>query len=221
MKDLDDINPFNISGVDGGKESKQGNGGVEVTTVVTYKNPFVVNRKLVTVSLALGEGVACNTIFASRFLQAIKASMITKNNDLVSGLLGENFRPKMIVPQIDKEAPKESEGLPVSLTVKIQGKQDNMKDRGIRNITVEQKKTVINRHLIPCQHRSAGRSPSKNIEEGKTMDTDRKENYWRIKDKVVLPIGRVEATKPENMEDLYASLQSRGTEEEDNIPLPY
>ena len=63
LKGLEDMDPFNISGVDGGKESEHGKGGVDVTTVITYKNPFVVNGKLVTVSLALGEGVACNTTF--------------------------------------------------------------------------------------------------------------------------------------------------------------
>ena len=54
LKDLEDVDPLNISVVDGGKEGEQGNGGVYVTTVITYKTPFVVNGKPVTVSLALG-----------------------------------------------------------------------------------------------------------------------------------------------------------------------
>ena len=64
LKDIGGVDPFNISGVDGGKESEQGNVGVDVTAVITYKTPFLVNGKPVTVSLALGEGVACNTIFS-------------------------------------------------------------------------------------------------------------------------------------------------------------
>ena len=37
LKDMDDVDPFNISGVDGGKESEQGKGGVDVTTLpVSY-----------------------------------------------------------------------------------------------------------------------------------------------------------------------------------------
>ena len=52
------MDPFSISGVDSEKESEQGKGGLDSTTGVTYKTPFGVIRKQVTVSLALGEGVA-------------------------------------------------------------------------------------------------------------------------------------------------------------------
>ena len=58
MKDLDNRDTFNIIGLDRGKEIDHGKEGVDVTAVITYKTPFVVNRKMVTVSLALGEGVA-------------------------------------------------------------------------------------------------------------------------------------------------------------------
>ena len=34
-KDTDDVDPFNISGVDGRKEDGQGNGGVDVTELFT------------------------------------------------------------------------------------------------------------------------------------------------------------------------------------------
>ena len=40
LKDLDDEDPFNISGVNRRRESEQGKGGVEVTTVIKYKNLF-------------------------------------------------------------------------------------------------------------------------------------------------------------------------------------
>ena len=62
--------------------------GVEFTAAITYKTPFVVNGKLMTVFLDLGEGVACNTIFSCPFLKTIKASIMTGNNYLVSGILG-------------------------------------------------------------------------------------------------------------------------------------
>ena len=88
--------------------------------VITYKTSFVVNGKLVTVYLALGEGVACNTIFSWTFLQTIKASIINENNALVSGILGDQFKLEMIVPKRTKESPKTSEGLTVSLEVAIQ-----------------------------------------------------------------------------------------------------
>ena len=35
LKDLEGMDPFNISGVDGGKESSQVKGGVDVTAVIT------------------------------------------------------------------------------------------------------------------------------------------------------------------------------------------
>ena len=63
LKNLEDVNQFNISRLDKEKEGEQGNGGVDVTTVINYKTPIVVNRKPATVSLALGEVVAFNTIF--------------------------------------------------------------------------------------------------------------------------------------------------------------
>ena len=62
LKYLDDVDPFNISGVDRGKESEQGKGGVDVTAVMALKK-LVVNGKPVKVPLALGGMVACNTIF--------------------------------------------------------------------------------------------------------------------------------------------------------------
>ena len=65
-----------------------------------------------------------------------------------------------------------------------------------------------------------GRSPSKITEEGKTVDTDRKEKERRRKEKVVLPTGGGEATNTEKIEDLYASVQSWGSEQEGNLPFP-
>ena len=53
LKDLDDVYPFNIIQVDGGKESEQGKQGVEVTAFITYISTFDVNKIPVTVSLAL------------------------------------------------------------------------------------------------------------------------------------------------------------------------
>ena len=77
---------------------------------------------------------------------------MAENNVLVSGLLGEQFRMEMMVPQRSKEAPKTSEGLPVSLSFSIQGKQENMKYRRSRNSRVELKKTVIHQRQIPGQN---------------------------------------------------------------------
>ena len=132
--------------------SKQVNEGVYFTALITYKTPSVVNGKLVTVSLALGEGVACKSIFSWPFLQTIKASIVTNNNALVRGIIGGQFRLEMLVTQGAKEAPKTSEGLPVLLPVSIQGKQENMKNISIMNRRVELKNTVIHQHQIPVQH---------------------------------------------------------------------
>ena len=77
----------------------------------------MVNGKPVKISLSLGEGVAYNTIVLWPFMYTIKASIVTENNALVIGILGEHFRLDMMVPQRDKESPKTSEVLPVSLPV--------------------------------------------------------------------------------------------------------
>ena len=74
------------------KKKEQVKAGVDVNAVVTYKNLFVINGKPVTVSLALGEGVVCNAIFSCPLLTKIKASIITYNSYLVSGLLREQFK---------------------------------------------------------------------------------------------------------------------------------
>ena len=58
----------------------------------------------------------------------------------------------MMVPQRSKEAPKKSEGLPVSLPVSVKETQDNMNGRGSRNITLDPKNTVIYQRQIPGQH---------------------------------------------------------------------
>ena len=68
LKDMEDMETFSISGVGGGKEGEEDRGGIDVTAVITYNTPFVVNGQQVTVSFALGEGVACNTIFSCPFL---------------------------------------------------------------------------------------------------------------------------------------------------------
>ena len=57
----------------------------------------------------------------------------------------------MMVPQRAKEVNKTSEGLPVSLLVSIQGKQDNKKDRVSRNSRVELKNKAIHQRHIPGQ----------------------------------------------------------------------
>ena len=47
------MDSFKISVVDGVKESEQGKLGVYVTSLITYKSPILVNRKLVIVPIAL------------------------------------------------------------------------------------------------------------------------------------------------------------------------
>ena len=93
--------------------------------------------------------MAHNTIFSWTFLQTVKDSIITYNNDLISGILGYQFKMEMMVTQRAKETPKTPEGLPVSSPVET---QNNTKDRCSRNITVELKRTVIHQHKIPVQN---------------------------------------------------------------------
>ena len=81
----------------------------------------------------------------------IKSSIVLDNKSLVSVLLGEQFRLGMMFPQRAKEAPKTSEGIPFLLTVSIQEKQENIKDRDSRNTRVELTKTVIHQLHISVQ----------------------------------------------------------------------
>ena len=94
--------------------------GVEVTEVITYKTPLVVNGKPVTVYLSLLEGVARNTIFSWTFLQTIKYEIITNGNALVIGLIGEQFNTDIMAPQRSKEYTRTPEGIPVSFPSAIQ-----------------------------------------------------------------------------------------------------
>ena len=59
LKFMDTADPFNISGLYGGKESE-----VYVTALINYKTPFMVTGQPVTAYLALIEGVSVNTIFS-------------------------------------------------------------------------------------------------------------------------------------------------------------
>ena len=92
LKYLYDVDPFNISVVEKGKESEQVKGRVYVTAVITYKIPFMVNIQPGTVSLDLLGWLVCNTIFLWMFLQTVKASIMTENKYLVGGFLGYQLK---------------------------------------------------------------------------------------------------------------------------------
>ena len=121
--------------------------------------PYVVNVQLVTFSLALGEGMVCNTNFSWLFLQTIQASIITNNNILISGIFGDQSNLDMMILQRAKEAPKTSEGLPVLFQVTIPETQNNMEVKGIMDSMVELNKMVIHQHQIPGHMRGAGKTP--------------------------------------------------------------
>ena len=140
---MEDMETFKISGVGSGKEGEEDKGGIDVTAVITYKTPFVVNGQQVTVSFALGEGVACNTIFSYPFLYAIKGSVLTESNTLVSGMLGETFRLELMIPPRAREAPKTVGGMPTSLVAR--GSQKEEKE-------VEVQETVLHKRHMPGQH---------------------------------------------------------------------
>ena len=72
LKDLEDVYSFNIIGVDGVRGGEQEKGGLEVTILITYKTTFVLNEKPVTVSLALGEGLVCNTISHGHYCRQLR-----------------------------------------------------------------------------------------------------------------------------------------------------
>ena len=59
-----------------------------------------------TVPFDLGKVVACNTLFVWSLTKTIKAYIKTKNNALISGLLGEQFKLDMMVPKYLSKNPK-------------------------------------------------------------------------------------------------------------------
>lgn len=63
LKGLYGVDPFNTSGVDRLKYHEQGKVGVDVTSVITYKNPLMVNSQPMMVYLALRELVAFTSSF--------------------------------------------------------------------------------------------------------------------------------------------------------------
>ena len=64
--------------------------------------------------------MSCNTIFSWQLLHKIKASIINKNNDLISGILGDQFKLDIMVPQRAKKSPIISGGFPVLFPVAFQ-----------------------------------------------------------------------------------------------------
>ena len=68
---------------------------------------------------------------------------MAENNALVSGILWEQLKLDIMVPQISKEAPKASEVLPVLLPVKIPDTQNNTEDRSNMESTMELKRYLV------------------------------------------------------------------------------
>ena len=126
--------------------------------------------------------MAYKSIFLWLLLQTVKNSIMTYNNALVSGLLGEQFKLGMMVPQRSEESLKISKGIPVSLPVTILETQYNTEERGSIYIVVEPKKMIIHQRLIPDQNCGADKPPSKITEEVMAVDTEKEENKRRRKD---------------------------------------
>ena len=119
--------------------------------------------------------------FSWLFLQTIQASIMTNNNTLISGIFGDQYKLDMMVPQISKEAPKTSEGLPVLFPVTIPETQNNMEVKGSMDSTVELNKMVICQRQIPGHLRGAGNTPYKITGEGMKLKTYRDEMEKRRK----------------------------------------
>ena len=85
-------------------------------------------------------------------MKKIKASIITKNKNLISELPRYKFNMDTMVTQRSKEAPKTSERIPVSLPVIIPKTQNNTEKRDIIESTAEVKRTAIYQRKIPGQH---------------------------------------------------------------------
>ena len=83
---------------------------------------------------------------------------MTQNNTLVSGILGYQFKLKKMVPKSDKQAPKTSEGVPVSLPATIPETQNNTEDRGSIYNMGELNKKLTHQYQIQGQNWGAGKT---------------------------------------------------------------
>ena len=99
LKDLEDVYTFNIILVGGGKLFEEGERGVYITALIRLKNPFMVNSQPLAMSFFQLEVAACKKIFSWPFLKIIDSPIMTKNNSLVSRLLGYQFKMKILVPK--------------------------------------------------------------------------------------------------------------------------
>ena len=92
LADLADApHPFNVGGI--GQEA-----GAVISHVTTYKTPYSLNGKKATVTFALGERVAANSILSYPFFKTIKASILLEAKSVVSGLLGDTYQIEDMVP---------------------------------------------------------------------------------------------------------------------------
>jgi len=86
--------------------------GIQYTTVITYKLPYVHNGAPVRLTIALSDDAAANTILSSGFLKNTKCAILFGQDVLVSDVLGEHFPIHCTTPACDDSPPEIGAGMP-------------------------------------------------------------------------------------------------------------
>ena len=115
--------------MDVGNGGEQLKDGLCVNAVITCKTYFLVKSQPVVLSIDFGELVTHITLSYHDFFWKMMVSILSYNNFLIIGLLGEYFKLEMMVPQRSKNATKASNGIMVSLPVYITKSMKDMLDK--------------------------------------------------------------------------------------------
>lgn len=108
LADLQGSSSFGIGGFGGSTAAS-------ITHIITYCTPWTVKGKPFTITFALGDSIACNTILSYPLFKALNMTLMFENNTIVSSRLGETFPIDLVVPHIDNQAPIILEHLPLKL----------------------------------------------------------------------------------------------------------
>ena len=109
IKDIPGMEPLSVGGIGSGDGNPT---ALECMAIITYKMPFIVSGQPVVVSFALGEGVACNTVFSYPFLSALEAGIVLENMTVTCEQLKEVFQLEALVPLAVAEVPAVPKGVP-------------------------------------------------------------------------------------------------------------
>jgi hypothetical protein len=111
LADIEGMQPFGIGSVNGDGPA------TTMDAMISYKTPYIVGGRPVTITFALGSSIATNSILSYPFLQSIKGTVMLENMTLVSATLGDSFRIESMVPLRANQAPIIPESAPAAFAI--------------------------------------------------------------------------------------------------------